>query len=80
MLIDLHTFEDGRIVVTRHGELPPVPWRLNADFPVQEPAFSTETVDDTEIYESVGGLWVDSPERGSMPAERWYGMQQRGER
>jgi hypothetical protein len=80
VLIDLHTYEDGHIVVTRHGESPPAPWRLSADFPPQEATFSTETVDDPQVYESAGGLWVDSAESGPMPATRWYGLQQRGER
>jgi len=78
VLIDLHTYEDGRIVVTRHGESPPIPWSLSADFPVKEAAFSTETVDDPAVYENAGGLWVDSPEKGPMPAGRWYELSHRG--
>ena len=32
----------------------------------------TVTIDDPNIYESAGGLWVDTIEHGPMPASRWY--------
>jgi hypothetical protein len=72
MLIDLHIDESGHLEVTRHGEFPAPPWRLSADFPVREGAATVETIDDPYVYESAGGLWVDTAEHGPMPATRWY--------
>ncbi|MCP5420466.1 MAG: hypothetical protein H6970_01160 [Gammaproteobacteria bacterium] len=72
MLIDLHIDESGHIEVTRHGEYPPPPWRLTVDFPAREGIGTVETIDDPNIYESAGGLWVDTIEHGPMPASRWY--------